>query len=284
MANRHEMATTAVVDAVRHIVARRVRGEPLQYLLGSWAFRGLELLVDPRVLIPRPETEVVVGHALDELERLVADEAGRWPAAQGPGRGWDADQPGRGSGQGLVVVDLGTGSGAIALSLAVEGPARVGGRGLGVWAVDDSPDALAVARANLAATRDAHPTMAHVEMAEGDWFEALPSSLLGSVALVVANPPYVSEAEWTTLDAEVRDHEPRRALVGGPAGHEAIDRIVQSACRWLAPFGVLVLEVAPHQADDVALQALVHGFDGVVVRPDLAGRSRAVVARRWGAP
>ncbi|MDA8070378.1 MAG: peptide chain release factor N(5)-glutamine methyltransferase [Actinomycetota bacterium] len=283
MARRHQTVPYAVVDAVHDIVERRLAGEPLQYLLGAWPFRRLELTVDHRVLIPRPETEVVVGHALDELERAVAEGGDPWPAARGPGRAWRTDQPGQGAGGGVLAVDLGTGSGAIALSLAVEGPGLLGGRTLAVWGVDDSPDALAVAQRNLVATRETYPAMADVELVEGDWFEALPRSLLGAVTLVVANPPYVSEAEWATLDPEVREHEPRRALVGGPEGGEAIDRIVQTASRWLAPWGVLVIEVAPHQADDVALQALVHGFDGVLVRPDLAGRSRAVVARRWGA-
>jgi release factor glutamine methyltransferase len=249
--------SVAVVD---DIVARRRAGEPLQYLLGTWAFRRLELAVDPRVLIPRPETEVVTGYALDELGRAAADAP---------------------EGEPLAAVDLGTGSGAIALSLAVEGPERVGRAPLQVWAVDRSADALAVARDNARSVAAAHPDAPAVRVAEGDWFDALPDDLAGQVTLVVANPPYVAEAEWPTLDREVR-HEPRGALVSGPAGTEDLDRIVAAACRWLAPWGVLVLELAPHQAHDVALRALVDGFDGVLIRNDLAGRPRAVVARRWG--
>jgi release factor glutamine methyltransferase len=248
-------AQLAAVDAV---VARRSRGEPLQYLLGSWAFRRLELAVDERVLIPRPETEVVCGYALDELARAAAD---------GP-----ADAPVR-------VVDLGTGSGAIALSLAVEGPGRVGGA-VEVWAVDRSEGALAVAGANADAVAAAFPQAAPVRLATGSWFDALPVELAGTVTLVVANPPYVAEEEWPDLPVEVR-HEPRMALVSGPTGREALEHIVAEAPRWLAPWGVLVLELAPHQAEDLALRALVDGFDGVIVRNDLAGRARALVARRW---
>lgn len=290
LARGDDPVEASVAGAVERIVGRRLAGEPLQYLLGSWAFRRLELAVDPRVLIPRPETEVLVGYALDELARAVADDLapGAGPGAAGPGRGQHADEPGSAVDHGnggevppLVVVDLGTGSGAIALSMAVEGPERIGGRTLEVWAVDDSSEALTVAAANLQVTRRAYPGAAHVHLVTGDWFDALPPTLAGSVGLIVTNPPYVSESEWSTLDPEVRDFEPRRALVGGPTGHEAVDRILASACHWLAPWGVLVMELAPHQADDAALRALVDGFDGVLVRPDLAGRARALVARRW---
>ncbi len=263
LARRGTAVDAGIAGKVAGLVERRRRGEPLQYVLGTWAFRRLELAVDPRVLIPRPETEVVVGHALAELGRAAGD---------GPGPGTAP----------VVAVDLGTGSGAIALSLAVEGPACTSGRELQVWAVDASPDALAVASANRRSVFRAHPGAAAVHLTQGDWFEALPEELAGHVTLAVANPPYVSEAEWARLDPEVRDHEPRRALVGGPVGTEEIDRILHAACRWLAPWGVLVMELAPHQAEDAALRALVDGFDGVLVRPDLAGRSRALIARRWG--
>ncbi len=249
----------AAVSAVEELVARRLAGEPVQYLLGHWAFRQLELQVDSRVLIPRPETEVVTGYALDELARAVDD--------------LPRDTP-------VHAVDLGTGSGAIALSLAVEGPARLGGRPLEIWAVEVSPDAREVAAANTRAVAGQHRSMAPVQVLPGSWFEPLPATLAGAVTLVVANPPYVAEGEWAALDAEVR-REPRQALVGGPTGTEALDRIVEQAPSWLAPWGVLVVELAPHQAEDLALRALVAGFDGVLVRHDLAGRPRALIARRW---
>ena len=252
-------------EELQELVRRRLGGEPLQYLLGSWPFRQLQLAVDRRVLIPRPETEVVTGYALDELVRA----AGDIPADA------FADDP-------LRVADLGTGSGAIALSLALEAPRRLTRR-LQVWATDVSPEALTVAGANEAAARAEHAVMAPVTLSQGSWFEALPAELAGTFTLVVSNPPYVTDAEWSDLDRSVRDHEPRRALVGGPRGVEQVDRILSEAPRWLARWGVLVMELAPHQADDAALRALVAGFDAVVVRRDLAGRQRALIAR-WPDP
>jgi release factor glutamine methyltransferase len=248
------------IATVEEMVGRRLSGEPLQYVLGNWAFRNLELAVDPRVLIPRPETEVVVGHALDELVRFVSEAD-----PQGP----------------IVVVDLGTGSGAIALSIALEGSERVAARDLIVWATDADAASLELARDNLR-TVASRAELSPVNLASGAWFEALPDELRGKVGLIVSNPPYVSEGEWEQLDPVVRDYEPRNALVSGTSGTEAIDEILAAAPEWLAPCGALVVEVAPHQADDAALRAIVSGFDAVVVRKDFAERSRALVARYYG--
>ena len=226
------------------MVERRAAGEPLQYVLGRWGFRGLDLLVDRHVLIPRPETEQVVEVALAESARL-----GRAP----------------------IVVDLGTGSGAIALSLAAEGHPGA------VWATDASPGALAVARANLVGLGGSRA--AKVRLALGSWWDALPESLRGHVALVVSNPPYVSTEEMATLPPVVADWEPAAALHGGPSGLDAIEVIVGEAPDWLARPGALVVELAPHQA--AAAEALAHaaGFDETRVEKDLAGRDRALVAR-----
>jgi len=226
------------------MVARRAAGEPLQYVVGSWGFRRLDLLVDRRVLIPRPETETVVEAALGELARLGGD----------------------------VVVDLGTGSGAIALSMAVEA------RPSEVWATDSSADALAVARANLAGVGGRAATC--VRLVEGNWFGALPAELRGRVDLVVSNPPYVAEPEVADLPPEVAGHEPRAALVGGPTGLEQVARIVAEAPDWLASPGALVVELAPAQASAASALARDAGFADVDVRPDLAGRLRTLVARR----
>jgi release factor glutamine methyltransferase len=232
--------TAAYVDA---LVARRAAGEPLQYVLGVWGFRRLELVVDRRVLIPRPETEVVVEVALGELDRL-------GPVAP-------------------VAVDLGTGSGAIALSLALEAPrARV-------WGTDRSAEALAVARANLAGMGSRVAT--RVRLAEGDWFAALPDELRGRVDLVVANPPYVAAGE--ALPEEVAGWEPAGALIAGPTGLEDVARILAEAPAWLARPGVVVVEIAPHQAGEAEALARQAGFDPVTVKPDLAGRPRALVGR-----
>jgi len=251
------------------LVARRQAGEPLQYVLGTWSFRTLELAVDRRVLIPRPETEQLVEVALTELERVMARriEAGR------------LDRPPR-------AVDLGTGSGAIALSLAVEGGARHAG--LEVWATDSSADALDVARANLdmvqaSASDDDRAALGRVRWGQGQWFAALPTDLVGSFDLVVSNPPYVSAAEYPDLDPVVRDWEPTGALVAGPGsegsgGLAEVETIIAGAPRWLCGDGTLVVELAPHQGETATAMARRRGFVDVRVELDLAGRPRVLVA------
>lgn len=236
-------ATRRGVAALEAMAARRSTGEPLQYVIGRWGFRELDLFVDRRVLIPRPETEVVVGCALDEL------------TGRGPG--------------GRRVVDLGTGSGAIALSIAVECPSAE------VWATDRSADALAVARANLAGTGRA---AARVTLAHGSWFEALPDELRGAVDLVVANPPYVAADD--DLPPVVARWEPHAALISGTTGLECLEQILDEVGVWLAPAGAVVLELAPHQGPAVQARAESAGLVDVTVRPDLAGRDRVLVAHR----
>jgi len=240
-----EPVPPGAADRLGTLVARRSAGEPLQYVLGRWAFRGLELHVDPRVLIPRPETEVVAGLAIEEARR-----------GGGP----------------CTVADLGTGSGAIALSLAAEVPAAQ------VWATDVSPAALDVARANLAAV--APEAAARVRLAEGMWYEALPARLRGRLRVIVSNPPYVTAAEFTDLPPEVRDHEPAGALVSGPTGLECLEHLVAGGARWLEPGGALVLEMAPDQAAPLCRAAAAAGYEAVAVHRDLAGRQRVLVARR----
>jgi release factor glutamine methyltransferase len=237
-------------EAARDMAARRLAGEPLQHVFGHWSFRSLDLLLSPQVLIPRPETEQVVEVALAEAERTA------------PGV--------------PVVVDAGTGSGAIALAMATELP------GPSVWATDTSPDALAVAALNLERVRKDHPGVA-VTFVEGNWLEPLPRALRGQIDVVVANPPYVSENEWNDLDAEVR-REPRRALVAGPAsdgtpGLAAVEEVLAQARGHLAGSGVVVVELSPDQANAAVRLARGLGYGPVRVEPDLAGRSRALVAR-----
>jgi release factor glutamine methyltransferase len=247
--------------AARRMAARRAAGEPLQYVFGHWSFRSLDLVVDRRVLIPRPETEQVVEVALAEARRL--------RHARGD------------AGGGLVAVDAGTGSGAIALALAAElGPGVV----RQVWGVDASTDALEVAATNLDTQRSSGVDgAARVELARGDWLEALPVELRGSVDLVVANPPYVSEDEWAGLAPEVRS-EPRRALVAGAArdgspGLADVEVLLEQCRAWLRRPGTAVIELAPAQAGPAQRLAKSHGYDEVRVEPDLAGRPRALVVR-----
>jgi release factor glutamine methyltransferase len=242
-------AVTDVVGArpgatVERMVDRRLAGEPLAYVLGSWSFRGLELMVDARVLIPRPETEQVVEVAL------------RWL---------------RGRPAPALVADLGTGSGAIALSIATELPLGAAD----VWATDVSAAALAVCRANLAGAGRA---AAQVRLAEGSWFEALPAELEGTLDLVVSNPPYVATGD--ELDDSVRRHEPPGALFAGADGLEAVRVLVHGAATWLRPGGCLVVEIGAGQGRAAAAAARDTGLVEVRVEPDLAGRDRILVAHR----
>jgi release factor glutamine methyltransferase len=241
-AGLEQPVTTRALAYFDSMVERRCQGEPLQYVVGAWGFRTLDLYVDRRVLIPRPETEQVVEVALAELRAL---------GHQSP-----------------TVVDLGTGSGAIALSIAVEVPEAH------VWATDASGDALAVARANLAGIGRAG---ARVRLEEGSWFDALPGLLQGRVDLVVSNPPYVADHE--VLPAEVAEWEPAAALFSGPTGLESVGAVLADAPTWLARPGAVVIEVAPHQAEAAVALAFEAGFLDAEVRPDLAGRARALVAR-----
>jgi release factor glutamine methyltransferase len=252
-----EPVTALAAHRVDTMIERRRAGEPLQYVLGSWSFLDLDLMVDRRVLIPRPETEVVAQVAIDEVVRT--------GARIGKSDPWSA---------GLTtytVADLGTGSGALALALVNALPDAA------VWATDASGDALSVARANVASLGS---LATRVRLVEGDWFDALPIELRGELRLVVSNPPYIATHEVDALPAEVIEHEPIDALVSGPTGLECLERIIGDAVAWLEPEGVLVCEIAPHQAETVATLARDAGFAHAEVQRDLAARDRVLVARR----
>ena len=238
-----EPATVRMVSHLDSMVARYRTGEPLQYVLGEWSFRHLTLAIDRRVLIPRPETE------------LVAEVAISRAAACTPTR---------------TVADLGTGSGAIGLSMAFELPRQ----GTTVWITDASPDAIDVARANLAGIG---PAAANVCLAHGSWFEALPDDTLFDV--IVSNPPYVAVGS-PDLDVSVSEWEPVTALLAGDDGLDDIRVIAAGASERLRHGGSLVLEIGADQGRVV--EALLHrsGLVDVEIRTDLAGRDRIAVARR----
>lgn len=245
------------------LIERRLAGEPLQYVLGRWPFRTLDLMVDARVLIPRPETEQVVEYALNELGRLDAAAGER-----------SSSHPRR-SRSHLTVVDLGTGSGAIALSIAAERPNTT------VYATDASRSALEVAAANLAGFGGRAAT--RVTLAEGSWWSALPEQLRGGIDLVVSNPPYIASREVAHLEPGVRDWEPVAALESGATGLEAMEQILAGAAGgWLRRGGTAVIEIAPDQSEAAMRTATAAGFSDVSVGRDLAGRDRALIAR--GAP
>jgi release factor glutamine methyltransferase len=247
-----ELESAATQRAVAHLdrmLARLAGGEPLQYVLGRWPFRHLDLMVDRRVLIPRPETEEVAGLAIE-----LAASAGR------PVR----------------CADLGTGSGAIGLALAAELATRRPHVDAEVWLTDVDGGALDVARANLAGIGRGAPT---VRFAAGSWFAALPGELRGGLDVVVSNPPYVADRD-PRVEPIVLGWEPAGALFAGPDGLDAVREIVAGAPAWLAPGGRLVVEIGADQGAAAAGLAAGAGLADVEIRCDAAGRDRILVARR----
>ena len=220
------------------MVRRRVRREPVAYILGRKGFRRVELLVDRRVLIPRPETELLVELAI-ELE-----------ASQ--------------------ILDVGTGSGAIALAVADElEDAKV-------TAIDTSFDAVRVAQTNSE------------RLGLTDRVDVVlrgPSSLGGGEPggrhfdLLLANLPYVSEDEWETLEPEIREYEPREALVSGQTGLEAIEVLAEELFGLAPRPTVVALEIGAEQADEVSKLIRAAGYEEVEVRSDLSGHDRVVIGR-----
>ena len=247
-AARDEVVSQRCGVALRAMVARRLTGEPLQYVMKSWAFRHLDVLVDNRVLIPRPETEVVVQAALDLAREMISKTNSK-----------------------LRVADLGTGSGVIGLSLASELP-----RGSNeVWLTDLSADALEVARANLAGLGLIN---GDVRVAQGSWFAALPSELKNSFDLIVSNPPYIALYD-PSVESSVLNHEPHLALFAGSDGLDAYREIISHADEWLATDGWIVLEIGHQQGDAVRELLAQNSFKQIEIRKDLAGRDRIALAK-----
>jgi release factor glutamine methyltransferase len=240
VAHRPDVADDDAARRLSGLLEARERRVPLQHLEGVAAFRGLELEVGPDVLIPRPETEGLVEVVVD---------AGLPAAAR--------------------LADLGTGSGCIAIALAVAEPSWH------VAAVDASAEALRVASRNA----ERHGVADRVTLIERD-FAVVPDVERGRFDAVVSNPPYVAAHEWSGLQAEVRDHEPRMALVPGPTGNEGYEAVVRAAAELLRPGGLLALELGWKSEAAVRAIVLRHGFGSVVVSADLQGIPRVLTARR----
>ncbi|MFN2555338.1 MAG: peptide chain release factor N(5)-glutamine methyltransferase [Nitriliruptorales bacterium] len=247
-------ATAAVapgrLDDLGRLVALRALRVPLQHITGEVGFRHLTLVCRPGVFVPRPETEVLAEVAILRA-RAAADENGR-----------------------AVIVEACTGSGAIALSVVHE---VAGAR---VIATDLDPAAATLARENLTRLTVAGglATRATCDILVGDLLAPVPLELRGEVDVIVANPPYLTQAEFVACPPEVRDHDPHLALVAGDAGHAISDRLLTGSREWLRVGGVLLLEVAETRAAEVAARATLTGYDDVRVAADLAGRPRFVVA------
>jgi release factor glutamine methyltransferase len=245
-----EFADAQAPGALKEATKRRLNGEPLQYVIGHWPFRGLDLELDERVLIPRPETEELVDVALQELEMH---------SLSAP-----------------LLLDLGCGSGAIGLSLLAELADR--GVRASLVASDESEEALALARTNALKNGVLAVTFVH-----SDWFATIDRTFLGRFDLIVANPPYVSDEEFALLDP-VLGFEPRGALVApdanGVGGFADLERIISEAPHWLDPSGVLVLEHGFGQRHAALCACENAGFLDCCDVDDLAGHPRVLVARR----
>ena len=243
-----EQAKPIQLKRLSKLIARRLTGEPLQYVLGRWQFRELDLFVDDRVLIPRPETEILVGYALEECKskKNQLDET-----------------------RSLNVADLGCGSGAIGLSIAREI------QEVSVWCTDVSEGAIAVTRANLAGLGMAGQK---VSISQGSWFEALPQEMLEKFDVIISNPPYISDSE--ELPLEVSEWEPSSSLRSGPLGTEDLSFLLNNSIEWLSAEGQLILELAPMQADQMVEEAKNLNFREVQLRNDLTGRDRVLMAKK----
>lgn len=236
-------------ERFRSLLARRVDGEPSAYITGRREFWSLDFLVTPAVIVPRPETEMLVEVAvgLFEAESQISDRK-------------------------FQILDLGTGSGAISISLAKEIANAE------VWATDVSSDALGIARAN--ARR--HGVEEKIQFLHGDLFE--PVSARGEIFdLIVSNPPYVRRAALETLPRDVRDFEPRVALDGGADGLDFYRRIIPGALRYLTMGGFLAVEIGADMGEDVVrLFTDAGGYAPPQLYRDLAGKERIVCARMKG--
>jgi release factor glutamine methyltransferase len=234
---RNSPASGAVSVRFWEAVERRASGVPFAYAVGRATFRRLDLTLDQRALIPRPETEGLVDLVL------------QWGKREG-GRGKDGS-----------VADIGTGCGCIALSLAVEGSFER------VVAVERSPEAAALARENLELVRPAVP----VEVREGDLITPLGEERF---RVIVANPPYLTVQEYEALDPSVRHFEPREALVSGSDGLDATRALLTGARARLEPGGLLALEIDERRPDAVRALARAKGWAGTTIHEDLFGRPR----------
>lgn len=239
--NFGRVLSAAETDALREMVRRRGQREPLQHIVGSTSFCGLELAVNRHVLVPRPETELLAEGGWEFLATLDSQPA--------------------------TALDLGTGSGCLAIALAVKCAT------VQVAATDRSAEALAVARANAAR----HKVAERIQFFQGDGFAALPAE--ARFDLIVSNPPYIPSAEIAVLQPEVRDYDPRLALDGGPDGLAFYRRLAAEAAAFLRPDGRLMVEFGDGQAGP--LRELLEGQKWIVeaVRADYSQRPRLLVAR-----
>jgi release factor glutamine methyltransferase len=238
-AHYDQALTQEEADSFAELVARRAAAEPVAYLVGHREFYGLDLIVDDRVLIPRPETELLVDAVLDHIDSR--------------------------TNQNVRMVDVGTGSGAVAVAVAANCPS------VQIYAADLSLSALEVAKQNVAR----HDSRGQITLLQSDLLDALPKP----VDIIAANLPYITSGDYLNLMADVRDYEPRLALEAGPEGLDLIERLLDQAPGHLYPGGVLFLEIGASQgtgvlqlvermlpqAQHIGLRQDYHGYDRLVV-------------------
>ncbi len=242
-----ESASDQVRTTFRELVQRRSEGMPVAYLVGRREFYSLDFRVTPDVLIPRPETELLVVTALDRGKELLRAD-------------------------GITVADVGTGSGVIAICIARHLP------GSKLIATDNSAAALKVAAENIRR----HELTDQVELFESDLLAAVPADRRFDI--IASNPPYIRADEMPTLATDVREYEPHAALCAGPAGTEVIERLAAQAAERLNPDGWLLIEISPTIAESVeALLSADPHFDLHDTVKDLAGLPRVVQAKRTSA-
>jgi release factor glutamine methyltransferase len=245
--NLDQPLTEKEVSGYRALIRRRLQREPLQYITGIQEFWSIDFVVDPRALIPRPETELLVEHALRLLK----------PAAESKS-------------QGPKILDLGTGCGTLAVSLAKEIPTAQ------IWATDKSQGALELARLNA----QRHSVSDRIQFKEGDLWEPL-MNLGITFDIILSNPPYVASEAYKELPPEVRDYEPRSALNGGDGGTYYIERIITEAPYFMKPKAWIMLEMAPDQTEKVlGLMEKIEGYGKKNRIRDYSRLYRIVMAQR----
>lgn len=239
--SRDDMLLSSVaMDAWKTLEARRKEGEPIAYILGKKGFHNIELLVAPGVLIPRPETELLVDIALAEI----------------------SNRPGQ-----IKILDLGTGSGAIALAVASAAPQS------SVTATDQSPDALAIATLNAQSLS----LTERVQFRQGSWYQALDSQALFDV--ILSNPPYITAQDPHLSQGDLR-FEPSSALTDYGNGFSCLEIIISQADQYLKPGGLIAVEHGFDQSDAVVQLMNNAGFNEIEVHLDLSGHTRAVSGRK----
>lgn len=246
--NPDKIITDAGINRYKDLINERTRHVPLQYLTGHVEFMSLDFFVDKRVLIPRPETEILVETVLNNAH--------------------DKQY----SNRKITIMDIGTGSGNIAVSLAKNLS------NVEIYASDISQEALTLANENVRR----HKVVDNVHLLHGDLYDAFSGCAeKGQVDFIVSNPPYVNESEWNRLEPELREHEPRQALVGGEDGLCFYRQIIKEATDWLIPDGYLVIEIGETQANTIIKFMKNDGhYEDIKIIKDLQGNERIISARR----